>query len=306
MRDDSLRKTRRFASGYYLAAPAVRSRLCKTAKATFQLPSFFFSVLPFTIDSVKISAVLITLNEEKNVAEAIRSVRWADEVLVVDSESTDRTRELAEELGARVLTNPWPGFSAQKQFAVDRAANDWILSLDADERISDALKAEIENIRDAGSTADGYRIPRLSYYMGRAIKHGGWYPDLQLRLFDRRKGRWNGAIIHESVKMNDSARVERLRDDIIHYSVYGPSDHSRMIETRYAPLGAQKMFGDGRRTSLIKTGFSTWFAFVRAYFLKLGFLDGIPGFYIAFFSAYHAFLKHLILLDLQSEAAKRR
>lgn len=268
--------------------------------------AFFFSDLPFTIGSVKISAVLITFNEERNISYAIRSVSWADEIIVVDSESTDRTRELAEELGARVLINPWPGFSTQKQLAVDHASNDWILSLDADERVSDALRKEIDNIRNKGATADGYRVPRLSYYMGRAIKHGGWYPDLQLRLFDRRKGSWNGAVVHESVKMNDVAKVERLRGDIIHYSVDGPAQHARMIEERYAPLGAQKMCDEGRRTSTLNAAFASWFAFLRAFILKLGFLDGLPGFWIAYFAAYHAFMKHMILIDLQTGPGEPR
>ena len=148
---------------------------------------------------MKISAVIIAFNEERNIADAVRSVEWADEIIVVDSESTDSTREIAASLGARVVVNKWPGFSDQKQFAVDQASNDWILSLDADERISDDLRLEIDGIRNDAPSADGYRIPRLSYYMERPIRHGGWYPDLQLRLFDRTKGRWNGAVIHESV-----------------------------------------------------------------------------------------------------------
>jgi (heptosyl)LPS beta-1,4-glucosyltransferase len=249
---------------------------------------------------VKISAVLITFNEEKNIVDAIRSVDWTDEVIVVDSESSDRTRELAERSGARVVINPWPGFSAQKQFALGQAANDWIFSIDADERVTSALRDEIQRVQSDNPSADGYRIPRLSYYMGRAIKHGGWYPDLQLRLFDRRKGNWNGAVVHESVKMSDDATVERLTGEIIHYSVESALHHSRMIQERYAPLGARKMHDEGRRTSPLGTIFSSWFAFIRAYVLKLGFLDGFPGFCIAYFAAYNAFMKHLILLELQS------
>lgn len=248
---------------------------------------------------MQISAVIITYNEEENIEDAIRSVSWADEVIVVDSESTDRTRELAESLGAGVLINAWPGFSLQKQFAVDHAANDWIFSLDADERVSDSLQEEIRAIRESDATLDGYKIPRLSYYMGRAIKHGGWYPDLQLRLFDRRKGKWNGAVIHESVKMEPEANVGKLRSDILHYSVESAEHHNRMIAERYAPLGAQRMYETGRRTSPLKAVFAACFAFTRAYFLKAGFLDGFAGFCIAYFSAHHAFMKHLILIELQ-------
>ena len=249
---------------------------------------------------MKISAVIITFNEEKHIADAIRSVHWVDEIVVVDSESTDETRQIAESLGASVIVNKWPGFSAQKQLAVDRAAHDWILSLDADERVSDELRAEIESVRNAsGASADGYRIPRLSYYMDRPIRHSGWYPDLQLRLFDRTKGRWNGAVIHESVSMAPDTKVGRLRGEIIHYTIDDAANHRRIIAARYAPLGAQKMIDDRRRTSPVRAVFSSWFTFIRSYFLKLGILDGFPGLCIAYFAAYNTFLKHLILLEIQ-------
>ncbi len=254
---------------------------------------------------MKISAVIIAFNEERNIEDAIRSVSWADEILVVDSESTDKTRDLAESLGATVITNPWPGFSAQKQFAMERAANDWILSLDADERVSEELQKEIRVLQQLGKQADGFRIPRLSYYMQKPVRHGGWYPDLQLRLFDKRKGRWNGAVIHESVKMNDGAHVERLNSDIVHYTVENASHHQRMIAERYAPLGAQKMFDDGRRTSPIQAVLASGFAFIRAYFLKLGFLDGFAGFCIAYFAAHNAFLKHVMLIEMQRDMKSR-
>ena len=243
--------------------------------------------------------MLITLNEERNIADAIGSVKWADEVVVVDSGSVDRTREIAESLGARVIVNPWPGFSDQKQFATDAASNDWILSLDADERVSTKLRDELLGIANGDLNRAGYRIPRLSYYMGRAIRHGGWYPDLQLRFFDRRRGRWNGAVIHESVKMDDGSDIGRLQGELLHYSVKDAAEHQRMIAERYAPLGARKMFLEGKRTSPAKAVIASWFAFLRAYFLRLGFLDGFPGFCIAYFAAHHAFMKHLHLIELQ-------
>ena len=253
---------------------------------------------------MKISAVIISFNEEKNIEDAIRSVEWADEVVVVDSESTDRTRDIAQSLGATVVVNAWPGFSAQKQFAADRAANDWIFSLDSDERVSDGLVSKIREIKTNAAQIDGYRIPRLSYYMGRPIRHGGWYPDLQLRLFDRRKGRWNGAVVHESVKMDEGVRVETLNAEILHYSVESAAHHNKMIADRYAPLGAQKMYDEGRRTSPINAVLASAFAFIRAYFFKLGFLDGLPGFCIAYFAAHHALMKHMILIELRRDAAE--
>jgi glycosyltransferase involved in cell wall biosynthesis len=195
---------------------------------------------------MKITATIITLNEATNISEAIKSVEWADEILVVDSESTDQTRELAERCGARVIVNPWPGFSKQKQFAADAAGNDWILSLDADERVSQELKSSIDDLRrkDPNQLAGGYRVARRAFYMGRWIRGGGWYPDYQLRLFNRRSGHWGDRIIHESVTMTGDARVETLRGDLLHYSMSDPLHHRRMIDERYAPLGAAQMHRD--------------------------------------------------------------
>ncbi len=252
---------------------------------------------------MKISAVIIAGNEELKIAEVIRSVDWADELLVIDSESTDRTCEIAQSLGASVVKRPWPGFSAQKQFGIDTASFDWILSLDADERVSTELRQEIQNIqqRPESQIADGYRMPRLSHYMGRAIRHGGWYPDWQLRFFDRRKGKWKDVAIHESVEMMPDAKIEKLSGDIIHFSADGALHHHEMIGTRYAPLAAQQMFKAGKRTSPLGIATAGGIAFFSTYVLKLGFFDGLPGFCIARFAGHHAFLKHLCLWELQNK-----
>jgi glycosyltransferase involved in cell wall biosynthesis len=254
------------------------------------------------IQSMKISAVIIAFDEEAKIGDAIRSLNWADEVLVVDGESTDSTKRIAEELGARVVTRAWPGFSAQKQFGTDAAANDWIFSLDADERVSDELRQEILAIKegDAAPSASGYRIPRLTYYMGRPIRHSGWYPDWQLRLFDRRKGKWKDVLVHESVEMKPGSPVEKLTGNILHYSIDSPAHHHELIGTRYAPLAAQQMYERGRRTNPLKIAFAGPVAFASTYLLKAGFLDGMPGFSIARFAAQHAFLKHIFLRELQN------
>jgi glycosyltransferase involved in cell wall biosynthesis len=251
---------------------------------------------------MRISAVIITFNEEKNIAEAIESVAWADEVLVVDSESIDQTREIAEGLGAKVLINAWPGFSVQKQFAVDNATNNWIFSLDADERVSDDLRHEILRVKESESSADGYRIARLSYYMERPIRHCGWYPNRQLRLFDRRKARWNGRLIHESVVMDMGSRVADLDGDLLHYSIIDLQHHHKMIGERYAPLAAEQMLSEGRASSRLRVASAGPIAFFQTYILKAGFLDGFPGFCIARFAAHHAFLKHAILYDMTHKA----
>lgn len=255
---------------------------------------------------MKISACIIAFNEEKNIRRAVESVKWADEIIVVDSESADRTREIAESLGAKIYVQKWLGFSKQKQFAVERAAHEWIFSLDADEEVSAELQKKILEIKNDSNPADGYKIPRLAIYMNRPIRHGGWYPDWQLRFFNRAKGSWKDVLIHESIEMREGAKIEKLRENILHYSVENAAHHNRMIAERYAPLAAKQMFEAGKRTSLSKIVFSGWFAFVRTYFLKLGFLDGFAGFCIAYFAAHHAFLKHLFLWEKQNKSANDR
>ncbi len=250
---------------------------------------------------MKISATIITFNEEKNIREACESVSWADEVVVVDSQSTDDTCSIAAGMRARVIRRDWPGFAAQKQFAAEQTAHDWIFSLDADERVSEELKASIDRLRQKTETelADGYRIARRSYYQGRWIKGGGWYPDWQLRLYNKTRGSWPRRHIHESVTMEEGARVEKLAGDILHYSVSDSAYHHRLIGERYAPLAAQQMFEDGRRTSAMKIATAGPSAFVGSFILKGGFRDGLAGLSIANFAAHHAFLKHLMLWEKQ-------
>jgi glycosyltransferase involved in cell wall biosynthesis len=250
---------------------------------------------------MKISATIITFNEQSNIKAACESVAWADEVVVVDSNSTDQTRELAEACGARVITNAWPGFGAQKQFAVEQAKHEWIFSLDADERVSDELRNSIQSLRSANESnlADGYEIARRTYYQQRWIRGGGWYPDRQLRLFKKSKGRWKERHIHESVMMNPGARVGKLAGDLLHYTSQNAAHHHRMIGERYAPLAALQMFEDGRRTSVLGVASAGPAAFIRSLILKGGLRDGFAGFTIASFAAHHAFLKHLMLWEKQ-------
>jgi glycosyltransferase involved in cell wall biosynthesis len=255
---------------------------------------------------MRISAVIITFNEEEHIRAACDSVAWADEIVVVDSESTDATRDIAGACSAKVIVNKWPGFAAQKQFATDAAAHDWVFSLDADERVSPALESSIAALRRAGETtlADGYRVARRTFYLGRWIRGGGWYPDYQLRLFDRRRGNWGDRLIHESFVMKPGAKLETLSGDLLHYTVRDAAHHQQMIESRYAPLGAEQMFREGRRTSSLKAAFAGPSAFVRSYFLKAGFRDGAAGLTIAKFAAHHASLKHKLLLELQESCQK--
>ncbi len=259
------------------------------------------------VNRLKITATIITFNEAKNIRTALESVAWADETLVVDSQSTDETCEIARACGARVISREWPGFSAQKQFAAEAAMHDFIFSLDADERVSPELLSSIHRIRaEESSSADGFRIARRTFYMNRWIRGGGWYPDFQLRLYDRRRGGWQGAHVHESVRMETGARVEKLQGDILHYSFADAGEHARLIAERYAPLGARQMYEGGRRTSKLEIAVAGTLAFTRSYFLKGGFRDGVAGFCIARFAAHHAFLKHLLLWEMQQREKVER
>jgi glycosyltransferase involved in cell wall biosynthesis len=255
---------------------------------------------------LKITATIITFNEADNIRAACESVSWANEIVVVDSESTDATREIAAGCGARVINRAWPGFTKQKQFAAEAARHEWIFSLDADERVSDELRHSIEDLlyTTEAQLADGYRIARRAFYMGRWIRGGGWYPDYQLRLYNRSRGRWHGAYIHESVQMDADARIETLTGDILHYTSPDAAHHHRMIGERYAPLAARQMFERGRRTSPFRIATAAPAAFIRSYILKGGFRDGLAGYTIARFAAHHAFLKHLMLWEMQKMSDK--
>jgi glycosyltransferase involved in cell wall biosynthesis len=250
---------------------------------------------------MKITATIITFNEEANIRAACESIAWADETVVIDSESTDSTCEIATATGAKVITNPWPGFALQKQFAVEHAEHDWIFSLDADERVSDPLRDSVLSLqqRNESQRADGYLISRRTQYQGRWIRGGGWYPDRQLRLFRKSAGHWKKRHIHESVTMNPGARVETLAGDLLHFTVRDAAYHHRMIGERYAPLAARQMFEEGRRTSTLAVAAAGPAAFIRSLILKAGFRDGFAGLSIANFAAHHAFLKHLMLWELQ-------
>jgi glycosyltransferase involved in cell wall biosynthesis len=252
---------------------------------------------------MKISATIITFNEESNIKDACESVAWADEIVVIDADSTDSTRERASLAGARVITNSWPGFAIQKQFAVDQAKHDWVFSLDADERVSPQLAESLRTLRteNPSKLADGYQVARRTYYQGRWIRGGGWYPDRQLRLFRKVAGHWKKRHIHESVEMNSGSKIETLNGDLLHYTVRDAAYHHKMIGERYAPLAARQMFEEGRRTSALKIASAAPSAFIRSLILKAGFRDGLAGLSIASFAAHHAFLKHLMLWEMQNK-----
>jgi glycosyltransferase involved in cell wall biosynthesis len=244
----------------------------------------------------QISATLITNNEEVNIEEALQSLAWADEIVVVDSGSTDATVEICRRYTDRIFKRAWTGFVDQKNYAVERASHDWIISLDADERISPELAREIEQLRLAGLRHAGYRIPRVAFFMGRWIRHGDWYPDHQLRFFDRRRGRWQGGRVHESVQVE--GRPGNLRGEIQHYTYRSLSDYLRRLET-YSALAAQDYRQRGKKASLPKLVGNPCLTFLKAYLLKRGFLDGAPGLMVAIMGAVSVFFKYAKLHELQ-------
>ena len=238
-----------------------------------------------------LSACIITYNEADRIEACLRSVAFCDELIVVDSHSTDDTRARAAALGARVIERDWPGYRSQKQFAVDAAAHDWVLCLDADERVTPALRAEIEALRTQGfGGAAGWSVPRITDYFGRFLRHGNAYPDRLVRLFDRRRGGWTGYEIHENTKIR--GRVSRLRGHLEHYSYRSLSDHLSRMQ-RYADLMAQALYARGRRCGLTPVLLNPQWRFMRGYLLRLGFLDGWRGLVFALIEANYVRRKYL-------------
>ena len=220
---------------------------------------------------------------------AIESLRCADEILVVDSGSTDRTVELARKLGARVVETVWRGYAKQKNFAAEQASHDWILSLDADESLSEALEAEIWRLKKAGPQFDAYTMPRLARYLGRWIRHSGWHPDRKVRLYDRRKAEWVGDYVHESVRAAGS--VGHLESNLLHFTCDSLSEHIKTMD-RYTTLAAEQLIDARRQVSWGRLIFEPPWTFFNTYFLKRGFMDGVEGLAIANMAALYNFLKY--------------
>ena len=247
---------------------------------------------------MKLTVTVITRNEAANIEGALESVKWADEIVVVDSHSADETVALAQRFAARIVVHDWEGYSAQRNYAAAIAANDWILAIDADERVPPALAAEIQEIMRTGTSVGGYRMPRVSHYLGRWIRGTDWYPDYQLRLYDRRVGRFNGKRVHESVELT-TGRPSTLRNDLQHYPYRDISDHVISID-HYTTLAAEEWFSEGRRTNPIEVMVHPPAAFLRNYIVRRGFRDGTAGFLISSLNSYYVFLKILKLWELQN------
>jgi len=246
---------------------------------------------------MKISVIIITFNEILNISDCIQGLGFADEVIVVDNASTDGTAEVAKSLGARVfITEDWPGFGCQKNRALDYALGEWVLSIDADERVTPSLRDEIAKVISHSSECTSYAIPRSSWFCGRFMQHSGWSPDYVNRLFRNGSARFSNDLVHERLLIH--GMNQRLSQPLLHYSFRNFSDVLQKVD-RYSTASAKQAFSKGKRASVFKAlGHGLW-AFVRTYILKAGFLDGSHGLALAISSAEGSYYRYLKLWLLQ-------
>ncbi len=248
----------------------------------------------------QISVTIISFNEEENIHRAIESVKWANEVLLIDSGSTDRTVEIAKGLGAKVISNPWPGYGQQKNFAQQNAKNDWVLNIDADEVVSTDLAEEIQDtlakISEGELHSQGFYFPRKTFYLGKWIRYGGWYPNYLVRFVNRNYARWTEPNVHEELKVSGS--IGGLKNPLHHYAFSSIQDQV-LTNLRFSKLGSQDLNRKGQKASLFRLIIKPIGKFFETYFIKRGFLDGLPGFIISVNAAHSMFLKYAYLFEVK-------
>lgn len=243
-----------------------------------------------------LSVILITKNEASDIRACLESVAWADEIIVVDSGSTDDTVAICQALGAQVHVFPdWPGFGPQKNRALGYATEDWVFSLDADERVSPELRREIEHTMAQEGPYQAYDVPRLSSYCGRFMRHSGWYPDYVTRLFRRGAAHFSDDVVHERLLVD--GETGRMKGELMHYAFADPEEVLRKVD-QYSTAGAQRMHAKGRQATLAGAVVRGLWSFVRTYFLRLGFLDGREGFMLAVSNAEGTYYRYVKLLML--------
>jgi glycosyltransferase involved in cell wall biosynthesis len=253
-----------------------------------------------------VSVTIIALNEEENLPQAIRSVSWAEEVIVIDSGSTDSTVKVAQELGAKVIFNSWPGYGQQKNFAQNQTVHDWVLNIDADEVVSPKLANEIQNALSQLKPAThpispkGFYFPRKTFYLGRWIRHGGWYPNHLVRLVDKKFAAWTEPSVHEELRVN--GEVQGLTEPLSHYAFSSIQDQI-LTNLRFSRLGSQDLQKTGQKPSMSRLILKPVGKFLETYLLKRGFLDGLAGFIISVNAAHSMFLKYAYLseADIRNE-----
>jgi glycosyltransferase involved in cell wall biosynthesis len=240
-----------------------------------------------------ISSIIITYNEEKNIRDCLESLKWADEIIVVDSESQDKTTKIAEELGAKTYSQEWQGYGRQKNYALGKATGDWILSIDADERVTPELAREIQEKLSSHSFS-GYKIARKTYFLDKWIKYGGWYPGYVLRLFQAGKARFAEKEVHEYLELNSEAGY--LKNPLLHYTD-DTLDHYLDKFQRYTSLASKELYVHRKRVSLSDLFLRPILFFLKMYVAKRGFLDGIHGFILAVLSSFYVFVKYAKLWE---------
>ncbi|MBW2039439.1 MAG: glycosyltransferase family 2 protein [Deltaproteobacteria bacterium] len=249
----------------------------------------------------KISIYVLTFNNERTIERCLATLQWADELVVVDSHSTDGTLKICRQYTDRVYQRKWTNHQEQYQYAADLTTNRWVMFVDADEEVPPELAQEIrEELGTNNGQWDGYIAHRRTYYLGRWIKYGGWYPDYEVRIYDRNKGRWEGGL-HAKVKVD--GRVKVLRNHYLHYTYRDISDQIQTID-RYSQVAAEDMFREGKRFSLINMLLNPPFRFLKEYIFKRGFLDGIPGLVITISTMFYVFIKYAKLWELQKGLKK--
>ena len=247
----------------------------------------------------RLSVIIITYNEEENIRDCLESVQWSDEIVIVDALSSDRTVEIAREFTTRVFQNKWTNFSQQKNLVLGKASNEWVLNIDADERVTPELKEEILNILNSQSPPfNGYYIARRNHYLGKWIRHCGWYPDYKLRLFLREKGKFNERMVHESVLVE--GRKGHLKSCLDHYSYKNLSDHLNKID-KFTSLAAEEMFTNGKKGRAFDLLFRPPAKFINMYLIKKGCLDGTYGLIVSIIGSFYVFMKYLKLWQLSRE-----
>ncbi|MGZ8898483.1 MAG: glycosyltransferase family 2 protein [Limisphaerales bacterium] len=250
------------------------------------------------------SVTIITLNEEKNLRDCLESVRWADEIVIVDSGSTDGTLRIAQEFHCQIVHNPWPGMREQKNIASAAAVGPWILNLDADERLSSELQDEVQQ-HLADPKFDGYSFPRKNIFLGHWMRHGGWYPDSTLRLFRKGQGRFGGINPHSNVELPQGARVTTLEYPLVHFTYYSLAQYVSKQYT-YADAAARELYETGRLHSVssVRIWVKTFWKFIETYFIKRGFLDGTHGLIAALGATFGAYLKQARVWELSRQSRK--
>jgi len=245
-----------------------------------------------------VSVVLVTKNEEKNIRDALQSIGNVSEIIVVDDFSTDKTLEICREFTGKVFQIEWKGYAAQKQTAIDLAAGPWVFLLDADERFTQSLSEEVRRVVEQSGEYSGFFVPRKNYFLGRWIRHGGWWPDYTLRLFRKDAARVEVRKVHEKVVV--SGKTDFLDNPLEHFTYRTVSDYLKKMEI-YSTLAAQELKDKGKKSGIVTMCSHSAFTFVKMYFFRLGFLDGIHGFVLAVLYGYYAFLKYLKLWEASDD-----